>query len=213
MTLESFSREYGELRPSEQGQFADTIRALLANGFVLRDEEADRPHYQFLLRRPEMVRQWLAVAGWQIHHDERLGIVHVRHQAGAHRRRFGKDTTLWLLVVRLVYAEEMESPQLRLTRNPVVMLSRIAERYQAFFPGQAVRRKTQMTEALRTLNATRLIRPAGQSLARSLDPESLWELLPTLEIVLPAADVTAIQAQLATYQQGEKLAATSEDDA
>jgi hypothetical protein len=211
MTLDTFSREYQELRPSEQGQFAEAIRALLANGFVLRDDEADRPHYAFLLRRPELVRQWLAVAGWQLHHDERLGIVQARHQTGAHRRRFGKDTTLWLLVIRLVYAEELESPQLRLTRNPVVMLSRIAERFQVFFPGQAVRRKTQMTEALRILNAARLIRPAGQALARSLDPESPWELLPTLELVLPAADLTALQAQLATYQQGDKTAMPEEE--
>src|SRR5262245_57198613 len=108
MSLEAFAQEYSQLASSEQTQFADGVRRLLADGFIWREEESDRRMYTFLLRRRTLVAEYLAVAGWELRHDERLQIFHVVHREGAHRRRLNRDSTIWLLLLRLIYAEKRE---------------------------------------------------------------------------------------------------------
>ncbi len=54
MSLATFANEYSQLGATEQGQFAEAVRRLLADGLVWREEEADRRVYAFLLRRREL---------------------------------------------------------------------------------------------------------------------------------------------------------------
>ena len=211
MPLTTFTREYEELSPNEQAQFAEAVRRLLAEGIIWREEEGDRHVYNFLVRRRELVADYLQVAGWELRHDERVAVFHVVHREGAHRRRLNRDTTVWLLLLRLIYAEQRESLKVTLTRHPVATVGEVAARYAEFFPGKAVRKKTSLEEALRTLQHLKLIRPAGGSgVLRASNGEQMIELLPTLEIVVPAGEISAVAARLREY---ERSAAESEEDA
>src|SRR5258708_3598372 len=99
MSLTTFAETYSQLAPSEQAQFAETIKHLLAEGLLWREDETSRRLYHFLVRRRELVQDYLSVAGWQLNYDERLNIFHVTHREGAHRKRLSRDTTLWLLLL------------------------------------------------------------------------------------------------------------------
>jgi hypothetical protein len=202
MSLDTFASEYGQLSATEQSQFGEAVRRLLADGLIYREDEDDRRTYAFLLRRRELVADYLAVAGWELRHEERVGAFHVAHREGAHRRRLSRDTTVWLLLLRLIYAEKRERLEVSLTRHPVVEVADVAQRYAEFFPGQSVRKKTSLDEALRTLGSWKLIRAAGGGVLRSGAPDQLIELLPTLEIVVPSPSAAQVAEKLREYGRG-----------
>lgn len=203
MSLETFAREYSQISSGEQAQFAEALRRLLAEGLIWREDEQDRRIYTFLARRRELIADYLAIAGWELRHDERTSVFQVVHREGAHRRRLNRETTAWLLLLRLLYAEQRESMQVALTRYPVVSVADVARRYAEFLPGQAVRKKTSLDEALRTLQALKLIRAAGGGVLRAVDGDKLIELLPTLEVVVPAASISAVAERLRAYDRAQ----------
>lgn len=201
MNLSQFAQEYSELPPAEQSHFAQTVRRLLSDGIVWREEEQDRPIFAFLMRRRELVADYLAVAGWELRHEERLGAFHVVHRDGAHRRRLSRDATIWLLLLRLIYAEKCERLEVSLTRYPVIELSEVIQRYAEFFPGQQLRKRSSLQDALRSFQALKLVRAADGGQIRSGQHEQLIELLPTLEIVVPSGTIAALSEQLRSYSR------------
>ncbi|MGE0131944.1 MAG: DUF4194 domain-containing protein [Blastocatellales bacterium] len=204
MSLVTFAQEYNQLSPGEQTQFAEAIRRLLADGLIWREEEAERRVYHFIARRLTLVRDYLRVAGWDLRHDERIGVFQVTHGEGAHRRRLNRDTTIWLLLLRMIYAEKRERLEITLTRHPVATISEVIQRYSDFFPGQTPRKKSSLDEALRTLSGLKLIRAAGGGAPNVNNPEQMIELLPTLEVVVPASEVAAVAERLREYDRSVK---------
>ncbi|MBX0328595.1 DUF4194 domain-containing protein [Oscillochloris sp. ZM17-4] len=201
MPLAEFATEYAQLSAGEQSLFAEAARRLLAEGLIWRGDEGDTRAYAFLLRRRELVAEYLQVAGWELRHDERAQVFQVAHRDGAHRRRLSRDTTVWLLIMRLIYAEKRERVELSLTRYPTVTVGEVAQRYAEFFPGQAVRKKTSLDEALRTLQSLKLVRAGGGGVLRASNNDQIIELLPTLEVVVPASAVGEVAARLGEYQR------------
>jgi Domain of unknown function (DUF4194) len=200
MSLLPLAQEYDQLPPGEQALFADAVRRLLADGFIWREDEESRKLYNFLARRSDLVGLYLQVSGWRVTFHEPTKIYYVTHVEGAHRRRLNKDTTIWLLLFRLLHAEQREKLQATLTRYPIITVGQAAERYAEFFPGQTVRKRTSLDEALRTLHSLKLIRPATGGALRAAEPDKLIELLPALEVILPAQEIAALVDQLHTYQ-------------
>jgi hypothetical protein len=201
MNLVPFAQEYSQFSSSEQALFAQAVRRLLADGLIWRENEDDRQSYSFLLRRRELVADYLTVGGWELRHEERVGVFHVVHREGAHRRRLTREATVWLLLLRLIYAEKRERLEVNLTRYPVIEIGEVARRYAEFFPGQNVRKRSSLADALRSFQALKLVRAAGGGTIRSGQTEQLIELLPTLEIVVPAASIAVLAERLATYDR------------
>lgn len=211
MSFLSIAQAYDALPPGEQSQFAEAVRRLFAEGMLWRGDERDRTLYLFLLRRSDLVSGYLGVAGWELRHDERLAIFQLVHREGAHRRRLSRETTIWLLLLRLLYAEQRESTTLQLGRHPTVTVGELYRRYAEYFPGKSVRKKSSLDEGLRTLQALKLIRPAGTGSLRAANTEQLIELLPTLEVVVPANEIAEVAERLATYERGEGRADEAEE--
>ena len=201
MPLAEFANEYTQLSAGEQALFAEATRRLLAEGLIWRGDEGDTRAYSFLLRRRELVAEYLQVAGWELRHDERAHVFQVVHRDGAHCRRLNRDTTVWLLLVRLFYAEKRERVELSLTRYPTVTVGDVAQRYAEFFSGQAVRKKTSLDDALRTLQTLKLVRAGGGGVLRAANNDQVIELLPTLEVVVPATAIADLVARLGEYQR------------
>jgi len=209
MSLIAFAEEYNRLPPTEQAQFAEAVRRLLADGLIWREEESERRVYHFIARRATLARDYLSVAGWELRHDERLGIFQVTHSEGAHRRRLNRDTTIWLLLLRMIYAEKRERLEVTLTRHPVVTVGEVIQRYNEFFPGQTVRKKGSLEDALRALHNLKLIRAAGGGAPRVNNSDQLIELLPTLEAVVPASGIAEIAEKLREYDRSKEEEAGS----
>ncbi len=212
MSLNDFAEAYSELSAGEQQQLSDTVRCLLSEGLIWREDEHDRPVYNFLVRRRELVAAYLSVAGWELRYDERIAVFQVIHREGAHRRRLNRDTTIWLLLLRLIYAEKREQVEVRLTRYPTISIEELYQRYTEFLPGQAVKKKTSLDAALRTLQSLKLIRAGGGGTLRASEGEKLLELLPTLEVVVPGSAISEIAERLQEYDRSRERRAASDDE-
>lgn len=173
----------------------------MSDGLIWREDNDDRPIFSFLLRRRELVADYLAVSGWELRYDQRLALFHVVHRDGSHRRRLNRDTTIWLLLLRLLYAEQREQLSISLTRNPVVEQSEIIQRYTAFFPSQAVRKRSSLNEALRSFQSLKLVRAAGGGSIRANSGDQQIELLPSLEVIVPASSINELASRLQSYDR------------
>jgi len=212
MSLNDFAEAYSELASGEQQQLSDAVRRLLSEGLIWREDEHDRPVYNFLVRRRELVAAYLSVAGWELRYDERIAVFQVVHREGAHRRRLNRDTTIWLLLLRLIYAEKRERVEVSLTRYPTISIEELYQRYTEFLPGQAVKKKTSLDAALRTLQSLKLIRAGGGGTLRASEGEKLLELLPTLEVVVPGSAISEIAERLQEYDRSRGRRAASDDE-
>jgi DNA-binding HxlR family transcriptional regulator len=212
MSLNDFAEAYSELTSGDQQQLSDAVRRLLSEGLIWREDEHDRPVYNFLVRRRELVAAYLSVAGWELRYDERIAVFQVVHREGAHRRRLNRDTTIWLLLLRLIYAEKRERVEVSLTRYPTISIEELYQRYTEFLPGQAVKKKTSLDAALRTLQSLKLIRAGGGGTLRASEGEKLLELLPTLEVVVPGSAISEIAERLQEYDRSRGRRAASDDE-
>lgn len=212
MSLIDFAETYSQLSAGEQQQFGDAVRRLLSDGLIWREHEPDRRSYNFLVRRRELVADYLAVAGWELRYDERIAVFQVLHREGAHRRRLSRDTTIWLLLLRLIYAEKRERVEVSLTRYPTISVEELYQRYTEFLPGKAVKKKSSLDAALQTLQNLKLIRAGGGGMLRAGDGEKLIELLPTLEVVVPGSAISEITERLREYDNTQRRSADDDDE-
>jgi len=196
--MNTFADEYAALSPNEQAQFAEAVRVLLAEGLIWREDGGKRHVYSFLNRHTELVKGYLSMAGWQLLHHEHSQTFQVIHRDGYHRKRLSLDTTIWLLLLRTLYAEQQESMATRLTRYPAVTIGDIIQRYSEL-PHARKRKKSSLEEALRQLQQLTLIRAANGGSLRASHPEQVIELLPTLEVVVAAGSVQQVAEQLSEY--------------
>ncbi len=185
--------------PGHQARFSQCLSRLLAEGLLWRDEGADLSTYSFLVRHLDQAQCYFSTIGLQLIHHERLHILQLYSDQSALRVQFNKETTLWALLCRLVYAEKKESATLSLTRHPTILSGELYLRYVELFPARNVRKKMASQEALQNLAAAKLIRASRSSLERITEPEVVIELLPTLEVVIPASKLKAISEKLGEF--------------
>jgi hypothetical protein len=193
-----------DLSASEQSFFLDTLSRLFEEGFLWRDDDAERAFYAFVLRHKNAVEGHLSALGWSLVHHDRINMVQLVHKRGAHKRRLNKETTIWVLIARLIYAEHKESNKIVLTRNPVCTVGDFVRRYAEHFPGKAFRKKGSLEDALGQLQSLKLIRPAGHRVLVVSNSDSLMELLPALEIVVPAIKLKEALENLKMFADGAR---------
>jgi hypothetical protein len=199
--LTTFAQEYNDLSPDEQAHFAEAVRRLLADGLIWREEPRDQRIYTFLMRRRNLVADYLQVAGWEVRHDDRIAVFQVVHRDGAHRHRLTRHTTIWLLLLRLLYSEKRVQMHESLTRYPVVPIGEVSQRYTALFTQperspEHLHHTASLDEALTTLQHLKLIRAGGGGELWSGNRDQLIELLPTLEMVIPDHQIAALNERL-----------------
>lgn len=163
---------------------------LLAEGLLWRGREEDRRAYNTLLRWREQAAPQLHAKGWVLVHHESLQTFQAIQRKGKHHRHLNRSTTLCILALRLL---RLETPA-GLTQYPVISLDTLARRCAdlGFQP--------DLSLVLPDLVMLKLIRPAGNTPLRPTQPEQLLELLPTLEVAVPASGIDTLARTLATPQ-------------
>lgn len=194
----TFAEEHHELSPSEQALFSEAVNRLLTEGLVWFEDTGKSHLYSFLRRHFEMVKDYLGLASWELTYYEQQRIFQVTHREGAHRKHLSQEATICLLLLRMIYAEQQESTVLRLTRYPAITLGELYRRYQEL-PNARKRWKNKFEEALRQLQRLTLLRTINGGSLRLNNPQHIIELLPTLEVVVPASYAQQVAERLAEY--------------
>ena len=200
MDISQFIEEYTALSATERVQFAETVYVLMDEGLIWREDGTKRQVYLFLHRHADLIAGYLSVARWELRHHEQCQTFQVVHKDGAHHKRFDLETTIWLLLLRLLYAEQQESTAMRQTRYPTVTVGTLIERYLAL-PHARKHIKTRMAVALTQLQQFPIIRAASGGTIRIDNVEQVIELLPPLEVIVPANDIATVAARLAEHFQ------------
>lgn len=198
MDIAFFLEEYSKLSPTEQALFAEAVSTLLNEGLIWREDERRRHVYSFLNRHTDLIKSYLGVIGWIVHHHEACYTFQVVHVEIYHRKRFNLDTTIWLILLRMLYAEQQESMAVRMTRYPTITLGDLVYRYTEL-PGSRKHFKTSLATAFTQLQMYPLIRAATGGKLRVDNSDQVIELLPPLEVIVPAGNAASVARQLAAY--------------
>jgi hypothetical protein len=172
--------------PSPAPDLAPALDQLIAEGLLWRGREADRRAYNTLSRWRDLAAPQMHARGWVLIHHEALQTFQAINRKGKNHRHLGRNTALCLFVLRLL---RLETP-LGLTQYPIISLDTLARRCSDF--GLQV----DLTLALPDLEALKLIRPAGNHALRPTQPEQLLELLPALELAVPASSIETLARQI-----------------
>lgn len=209
--MSMFADTYGELPAHEQALFAETVNKLLTEGMIWYEDAGKTALYAFLRRHGEVVKEYLSLAGWQLTWHEQQRIYQVTHRDGAHRRQLSSPTTICLLLLRLLYAEQQEANTLRLTKYPAITLGDLYRRYQEL-PNARPRWRQHFENALRQLARLNLLRLVGGGSLRLSNPQQVIELLPTLEVIVPAGHAQQVAERLSAYGSGGNAEETEDDE-
>ncbi|MBM4424324.1 MAG: DUF4194 domain-containing protein [Chloroflexi bacterium] len=180
-----------DLSPDEKTLFDEALQRLLADGLIWREHEPDRRAYNTLTRWRELAAGQLSRKGWELHHHDSLQAFHLIHSKGKHRRKLDRNTTLGLLVLRLLYSEVPPS----FHPHPIIAVHGIAQRCAALLPED---KPINLNDALPVLQSLKLIRAAGGKTLRPTDSDQLIELLPTLTLALPDPAIEQLHSSLIT---------------
>jgi len=186
---------YDDLSPDDQALFDSTVQKFLREGLIWRGLEEDRRAYNFLARHSELVADYLKIRHWSLTYHDPLQAFQLIDAKGERRRLMDRQTTLWLLSLRLIYAES-DSP----SESLVVAVKDIAARAAAFAgngSGDPLRTDS-LSDALLIFQRLKLIRPADGLTLRPTNGDSLIELLPTLELAVPADAIEQAHKKLST---------------
>jgi hypothetical protein len=180
---------YDDLSPDDQALFDSTVRKLLREGLIWRELEDDRRAYNFLARRAGLIADHLKREGWSLVHHESLQTFQLIDARGERRRPMDRQTALWLLILRLMYAEG---------GSPVVAVKQVVARAAALAGSESgdPLPAERLSEALFTFQTLKLIRPADGPTLRPANHDSLIELLATLELAIPADAIERAHKQL-----------------
>lgn len=156
--------QYQEYNTADQETMQTVIRKLLGQSFLLErkyDRKSSRmatdPDYDFCSRHMDFLKDYFSVAGILLEQNYELGIIYIRGAEGV-GERLTKLTTIYLLLLKLLYDEKMAAVststqvfttlgelngkmgEFRLTRS----LPSVTEQKKAF----AMLKKYQITEFL-----------------------------------------------------------------
>ena len=205
MSLHSLAEAYERLLPSEQALFETVLQRLLSDGFIWRGDERSAALYDFLERHLVPVSDYLAIVGWELRHYQRQKVFHLVHRDGTNRLHFTQEQTRLLLLLRLVYAQQVEQrstdPSRLLLRHPIASTSSV---FQSYIETYGIKpSKGDFHDALQRLQRLKLIRVLynnGQQ--KDLSSADL-ELLPILEIIVPNESIAAMEERIAAYKRRE----------
>ena len=164
--------------------FRDEVRNFLEQSLTPEILEGGRRMTSVFAEKSVSVawQRVLHAKGWVLVHHETLQTFQAIQRKGKHHRHLSRNTTLCLLVLRLLRLETAAG----LTQYPVVSLDTLARRCAelGFQP--------DLSQSLPELVLLKLIRPAGETPLRPTQPEQLLELLPTLEVAVPASAIESL---------------------
>jgi len=115
-----FDIYYDKLSVKDKESFKKVVNRLLLQNYVLRDVYNEKEKimksnydYRFIERNKSMIEAYLDYSGWQLSIDNKYGVAYVINAYEYNKVTFNKMSTIFLLVLRLIYDEEREKLSLK----------------------------------------------------------------------------------------------------
>lgn len=211
--------EYFDLLPEEeQQQLTEVIQTLLKQTFVLERKYEKRTgrfifnrEYRILSKHLEFLKEYFKIAGMEIVENIPSGVIYIRGE-GIAPERLSKLATIYLLILKLIYDEQMASASTSI--NIYTTLGEINERVGSF---NLLKDRPSLTEIKRTLVLLK-----KYQLVEVLDPleelesESRIIIYPCINMVLLGEEVKhlleSFQEDTALENEQEEMVVANEVD-
>ena len=177
-----------EFTEQQLADFKIVCNQLLSNTFIVRSlyvPEKGKVHnkyYTFLSINYEVVREYLALANWDLYHDEVNGFFYVRNTDGANRLHLNKIQTALLLSLRLFYEENLH--QLGLEQDAVCTVRDLLEKVVT--EHAILKANPNMAEVKRALTIFVQHRLIQVLEGRLNQPSAKLTILPTIIAAVPS---------------------------
>lgn len=200
---------WSALDAAGQERLGEAIGRLLDRGFILKGQvTAPDTGYRLLDHFEEAARSYLRVIGWDLRIDRVGGFVQAVHPEGHGRVRLGKQASLLLCVLRLLYQQRAGANAW--DAEVLVSVDEIQESYLLHSAADKPFARHFLATTLRKFQHLGLI-----ALPRPFDadPKQVLELLPTLKAALPESALERVSARMEEYLNPATAGQENGDDA
>ena len=182
---------YDNLMHSEQSEVTEIIRLLWRQTFILEHKYDKRTgrfqynrDYRVCSKHLEFIKNYFAISGVELRENSQMGIMYIQGE-NVVGDKLPRLATLYLLVLKLIYDEQMESVSTSV--NVYTSLREIHEKlgnYRLFKKQPAL---TDIRRAVTLLKKYQVIEPLD--LLEDLKSESRMIIYPCINVVLMGDDV------------------------
>lgn len=188
---------FDELLPEEQAELTDIIRLLYRQTFILErkyDRKTGRYQYNKDFRvcnkHLEFIREYLKIAGIEVRESSQLGVIYMQGE-GVVGDKLPRLATLYLLVLKLIYDEQMAS-----VSNSVHIITTLSEIHEKLGNNLGLLAKkpapTDIRRTLTLLKKYQVIEPLD--MMEGADPQTRMIIYPSINVVLFGEEVRGLLA-------------------
>ncbi len=176
------------------------VNRLLGQTFLYQDVDTDKDDYYFVYRHRLVFENLLALAGFNLLHDDYHRIFQVVSEYSYSRARYKLDESLMILVLRKLYEEKIE--HLSLASDPVVTIGEVREEYRTVTGKERDLGIIQYEALLRRLRSIGLIDTIDGRNIDVRDSDSRLRLRGSVRLILPIQTADEMDAWLRKYRAG-----------
>lgn len=191
------------LSESDKELFAKCIQKLLSRSFIIeklyhKDKNMYRnPMYSFIEEHESIVREYFKYSGFEIVSDTNNGVFYIENIEFDNNVNFSKITTIFLLLVRLIYEEKQENVTIGIFNT--FSLSELLNKVDIFHFYNNMLSDTKIKDGLKELCKYNFIEKISGSYA---DTTSIYVIYPS---ILHCVDGNTVRSILEQFKE------TSED--
>lgn len=194
---------FNSVSESDQEVLQDVMNHLIATNFLVKD--LDRNSYYVANRHKERLEEFFNVLGWDFILDDRHEVIFVTSPKMSHRKRFTKEETIWMLVLRMIYQEKREG--ISLSEFPIITLHEIKSKFETFrLPNL---KKSNVIECIRLCKNYQLLEPIG---ADWHSDDCRFRMFHSWLYMIDAKSVQQLNHKILRYEMGAREEDVNEVD-
>lgn len=207
-----FEEKYENLSDRDKDNFKRVCNTLLAETFVLRNDykngnsQSRNQSYEFLAKYEDIVRDYLSLAGWLLHKDDRNGYYYIENENGINKFKFTATQTQILLALRFLYDEHLKDAGLfmSVTTNVGELLNQLIDVLGYF------EKKPNMTDFKHDMNIFDKFNIIKVLNGNYKEFDCDFVILPTIQVVVSAERIAQIANEI-RFLEGETYEKIDED--
>jgi hypothetical protein len=181
--------------------FPRIVNRLLGQTFLYQDVDGDKDDYYYVHRHRTVFENMLALAGFNLLHDDYHRIFQVISEYSYSRARYKLDESLMIVVLRKLYEDKTE--HISLVSDPVVTIGEVREEYRTITGKERDLGMGQYEILLRRLRSIGLIETIDGRNIDVRDAEARLRLRGSVRLILPVQSATEMEAWLRKYRAGD----------
>lgn len=197
--MSGFEALYDKLIDREKQQFSETVNLLLSKTYLVYEREEDRSHYRFVEKNLDLFTRYLEMARWSLHLQKQYMVIQLYNMDERNRYSFTLQESIFLLILRLLYDEKRRD--LRLTQQVLASGWEIQEKYLALQIKSRLPSKEDTRRILKRFSTFALL---DLRKGHWRDSEAVYQLYPTLLLVINPGDLEALSDWLREQAEGEE---------